>query len=72
MLAVLVIIAGTLAWAPLIGLSAARETVALRRDRRARLAEIARTQSPVWMRQARRNAFGWQRLAELPRRRPEP
>jgi hypothetical protein len=71
-LAVLIVIAGTLAWSPRTGLAAARETVALRRDRRARLVEIARTQSPVWARQARRNALGWQRSAEAPRWRPDP
>ena len=66
-LAVLIVISATLAWAPRIGLSAARQTVEARRDKRARLAEIDRTQSPVWERQARRNALGWSRQAEAVR-----
>jgi hypothetical protein len=70
--AILIVIVGSLAWSPLTGLSAARETVAARRERRERLAQIDRTQSPVWARQARRNALGWQRHAETPRWRPDP
>jgi hypothetical protein len=71
-LAILIVISGILAWAPRIGLSAARETMEARRDRRARLAEIDRTQSPVWGRQARRNALGWSRYAESLHRRFDP
>jgi len=71
-LAVLIVISATLAWAPRLGLSAARETVEGRRERRARLAEIDRTQSPVWGRQARRNALGWSRQAEAVRWRLDP
>jgi hypothetical protein len=55
-LAVLIVIVATMAWAPRLGVSVARETLAARREMRARVAEIARTQSAVWARQARRNA----------------
>jgi hypothetical protein len=71
-LAVLIVIVGVLAWSPLIGLPAARETVAARRDSRSRLAEIDHTQSPIWCRQARRNALGWQRQAGAALQRPDP
>jgi hypothetical protein len=55
-LAALIVIVATMAWAPLLGVSVARETLAARRETRVRFAEIARTQSAVWARQARRNA----------------
>ena len=71
MLAVLLVFVATLGWSPLTGLSVARETTSGRRERRARLAEVERTQSVVWTRQARRNALGWQRQAEAPRGRPD-
>jgi hypothetical protein len=71
-LVVLIVIVAVLAWSPLVGLAAARETLAAGRDRRSRLAGIDSTQSPVWARQARRNALGWQRQAEPMRRRSDP
>ena len=55
-LAVLIVLVATMGWAPLLGVSVARETLAARREMRARMAEIARTQSAIWTRQARRNA----------------
>ena len=55
-LAVLIVLVATMAWAPRLGVSVARETLAVRREMRTRVAEIARTQSAVWTRQARRNA----------------
>ena len=71
-LAVLIAIVAVLAWSPLVGLAAARETLAARRDRRSRLAGIDNTQSPVWARQAQRNALGWQRQADSAHRRSDP
>jgi hypothetical protein len=55
-LAVLIVLVATMAWAPWLGVSVARETLAARREMRVRVAEIARTQSAVWARQIQRNA----------------
>jgi len=57
LLAFLVVLAGVLVWSPAIGLGAAREVVAARRERRSELSEVRRTQGEVWVRQARRNAM---------------
>jgi hypothetical protein len=57
----LIVIAASMAWSPLLGMAVARDTIAARRAARVRLAEIGRTQPAVWVRQARRNALGWQR-----------
>ena len=62
-LAALILLSGVLAWAPRIGLAAARETLAARRDARAQLAAIGGDRSDVWARQARRNALARQRHA---------
>ena len=55
-LAVLIVLVATMAWAPRLGVSVARETLAARREMRARVAEVGRTQSAVWARHIRRNA----------------
>jgi hypothetical protein len=55
--AVLIVIAGLTAWSPRIGLEAAREAVAARRERRSIIGEIRRTGGTVWARQARRNSM---------------
>ena len=60
-LAVLIVLAAIFAWAPRLGIAAAREAIAARREARARLAEIVHIQSAVWARQARRNALERQR-----------
>jgi len=57
LLAFLIVLAGVLVWSPAIGLGAAREVVAARRERRSKLSEVRRTQGEVWVRQARRNAM---------------
>jgi len=54
-LGALIVLVATMAWAPRLGVSVARDTLAVRRETRSRVAEIAR-QSTVWARQARRNA----------------
>jgi len=67
-LAVMIVLAAIAAWAPRVGVAAARETLGARRETRARVAVI-HTRSAVWARQARRNALGWQRNADLSYRR---
>jgi hypothetical protein len=48
------VVAGLLAWSPRIGIQAARQTIAERRARRQRIAEIGRNHGAVWARHARR------------------
>lgn len=66
-LALLIMLSAMVAWAPRIGLAAVRETLAARRSVRAELAEICRTRSEVWARQARRNALARRSHAALRR-----
>ena len=54
--ALLIVIAGLMAWSPRIGFEAARAAVAARRERRSIIREIRRTGGAVWARQARRNS----------------
>jgi len=58
-----VVISGIIAWVPLAGIAAARESVAKRRYDRASLAAIDRTHGEVWARHARRCATNTDRLA---------
>jgi hypothetical protein len=55
--ALLILLAGLMAWSPAIGFAAAREAVAARRERRSTRREIRRIGSAVWARQARRNSI---------------
>ena len=48
------VVSGLLAWSPRIGIEAARQTIAERRARRRRIAEIGRDYGAVWARHARR------------------
>src|SRR5207237_9436188 len=52
--ALLIVLAGLLAWSPRSGAAAMREIIAARRGRRLRIGEIRRTQGEVWARHARR------------------
>jgi len=54
--ALLILVAGLMAWSPRSALAAVRETIAARRERRLRISEIGRTQGEVWARQARRTS----------------
>jgi hypothetical protein len=55
--ALLILLAGSMAWSPATGFEAAREAVVARRNRRSTLREIRRIGSAVWARQARRNSI---------------
>ena len=52
--ALLIVLAGLIAWSPRSGTTAMREIIAARRERRRRIGEIRRTQGEVWARHARR------------------
>src|SRR5690242_20209347 len=66
----LIVLTGTIASSPLSGFAAARETIAARREWRARIAAMP---SEVWARQARRNAALADRGFAMPRAaRPDP
>ena len=52
--ALLIVLAGLIAWSPRSGTAAMREIIAARRERRLRIGEIRRTQGEVWARHARR------------------
>ena len=60
----LIVLTGIVGLSPLSGLAAARDTIAARRERRAR---IATASSNVWARQARRNAALADRGFAMPR-----
>jgi hypothetical protein len=60
----LIVLTGIVGLSPLSGLAAARDTIAARRERRAR---IATASSEVWARQARRNAALADRGFAMPR-----
>lgn len=65
----LIVLTGIFGLSPLSGLAAARDTIAGRRERRAR---IAAAPSEVWARQARRNAALTDRGFAMPRaKRPD-
>ena len=69
--ALLIVLAGFIAWSPRVGFDAARETVAARRKRRSMIWEFRRTGSEVWARQAMRNsAIGLAKFSAVTTRRP--
>jgi hypothetical protein len=53
--ALLIVVAGLLAWSPRGGAAAMREIIAARRERRLQIGEIRRSQGEVWARHARRD-----------------
>ena len=69
--ALLIALAGLIAWSPRVGFDAARETVAARRKRRSMIGEFRRTGDEVWARQAMRNsAIGLAKFSAVTTRRP--
>jgi hypothetical protein len=69
--ALLIALAGLIAWSPGIGFDAAREAVAARRKRRSTIREFRRTGGEVWARQAMRNsAIGLAKFSAVTTRRP--
>jgi hypothetical protein len=69
--ALLIALAGLIAWSPRVGVDAARETVATRRKRRSMIREFRDAGGKVWARQAMRNsAIGLAKFSAVPARRP--
>lgn len=69
--ALLIALAGLIAWSPRVGFDAAREAVAARRKRRSTIREFRRTGGEVWARQAMRNsAIGLAKFSAVTTRRP--
>ena len=69
--ALLIALAGLIAWSPRVGFDAAREAVAARRKRRSMIREFRRTGGEVWARQAVRNsALGLAKFSAVTTRRP--
>jgi uncharacterized membrane protein YedE/YeeE len=56
LLGLLIVLAGLMAWSPRIGIGAARQAIAARRNRRSTITRIRRAQGEIWARQARRNS----------------
>jgi len=69
--ALLIALAGLIAWSPRVGFDAAREAVAARRKRRSMIREFRRIGGEVWARQAMRNsAIGLAKFSAVTTRRP--
>ena len=64
-LAVGIVLASLMAWAPRIGIEAAKQTIAARRAKRRHIAEIAQLYGAVWARHARRSPEAWARYGAL-------
>ncbi|TMJ59833.1 MAG: hypothetical protein E6G81_08050 [Alphaproteobacteria bacterium] len=55
-LGLLIVLAALMAWSPLIGIGAARQAIAARRERRSTIIQIRHAQGEIWARQAQRNS----------------
>jgi len=70
----LTVFAGIFVWAPITGLEAANQTIAMRRERRRRVGALRESGGEVWARHAGRQplAGSYRMLPPLPRARPWP